>query len=142
MNKYNNKIVEYKNIKFHSQMELDFYLHLLKLKEEGVVKEIILQPKFELQPAYVKNGRKVRRIDYVGDFHVIYADGKEEVIDVKGQELPLFLLKKKILEYKYPFELKTVTMSKIDGGFIELSELKKARKERKKLKDINKSNKI
>ena len=142
MSKYNNKKCEYNGIKFDSQMELKFYLHLLELQKDGIVRDIHLQPSYELLEAYEIEGKKVRPINYKADFKVIYTDGHEEVIDIKGFTTPDFLIKKKIFQHKYKTTLHCITFSKIDNGWINFDDLKKARKERKKLKEINKSNKI
>jgi len=142
MNKYNNKKCEYNGINFDSQMELKFYLHLLELQKDGIVREIHLQPVYELLGAYEIEEKKVRAIKYKADFKVIYTDGHEEVIDIKGFTTTDFLIKKKLFEYKYKIPLHCITFSGIDDGWIKLDDLKKARKERKKLKEINKSNKI
>lgn len=134
MSKYNNAKTEYMGIIFDSKMEKEYYEYLLGLQKKGLVKRILLQPVFELQPSYKKNGKHVREIKYVADFLVEYKDGTTEVIDIKGMVLSDFKLKMKIFEYKYPYTLKLITFSKLDGGWITLDELKKARKKRKQLK--------
>lgn len=134
MNKYNNQKCILNGLTFDSRLEMRYYEHLLGLQEKGVVEEIQTQKKYLLQPGYEKSGRKVRPIYFVSDFEVHYADGHVEVIDVKGMELPVYKLKKKIFDYKYDLELKAITYSAIDGGWITLDDLAKARKERKKAK--------
>jgi len=138
MNKYNNKKCEYNGINFDSQMELKFYLHLLELQKDGIVREIHLQPVYELLGAYEIEGKKVRPINYKADFKVIYENDYEEVIDIKGFTTADFLIKKKLFEYNYKTPLHCITFSGIDSGWIKIEDLKKARKERKKLKEINK----
>jgi len=88
--------------KFDSKREHKYYEDLLLLKNAGIVKEIILQPEFELQESYVKDGKKVKAIKYIADFKVIYSDGTEEIIDVKGFKNKVYELKKKLFHYKYP----------------------------------------
>jgi len=88
--------------KFDSKREHKYYEELLQLKNAGIVKEIILQPEFELQESYVKDGKKVKEIKYIADFKVIYSDGTEEIIDVKGFKNEIYKLKKKLFHYKYP----------------------------------------
>ncbi|CAK0771112.1 conserved hypothetical protein [Gammaproteobacteria bacterium] len=41
-------------------------------------------------------------ITYRADFRVTYADGHQEIEDVKGMETEIFKLKKKLFDYKYP----------------------------------------
>jgi len=88
--------------KFDSRREHKYYAELLQLKKAGIVNEIILQPEFELQEEYVKDGKKVRAIKYIADFKVLYADGTEEIVDVKGFKNRVYELKKKLFHYKYP----------------------------------------
>lgn len=137
MSKYNNKKVVYAGITFDSKAERDYYLYLLDLKQRGIVTNIQLQPSFLLQEKFRKNGKLYREITYKADFEVTYANGHVEIIDVKGMMTKEFAIKQKLFEYKYPeLRLLLMTHSKIDGGWIELSELKKARSSRKKLKKL------
>ena len=101
-NKYKNKKTTIDGFKFDSEMESHYYLYLKQLKEIGEVVDFVLQPTFLLQEGFTtKDGVKIRPIKYIADFRVIYKDGHEEVIDVKGQTTESFKLKKKILLYKY-----------------------------------------
>lgn len=137
MSKYNNKKVAYAGITFDSKAERDYYLYLLDLKQRGIVTNIQLQPSFLLQEKFRKNGKLYREITYKADFEVTYADGHIEIVDVKGMVTKDFAIKQKLFEYKYPkLRLLLVAYSQIDGGWIELSELKKARSSRKKSKKL------
>ena len=100
-NKYNNKKTIVDGIKFDSEMESHYYIYLKKLKEEGVVLDFELQPKYILQEGFVKDGKKICAITYKADFKVIYTNGTEEVIDVKGRVTAEFKIKRKMLLYKY-----------------------------------------
>lgn len=137
VNKYGNKKVIYKDISFDSVIEKNYFVYLEELKGEGVVKEIELQPKFVLLEPFEKNEKKYRAITYLADFTVLYTDGHSEVVDVKGFVTETFAVKRKMFEQRYPHELKLVTYSKIDGGWIEHDALKKARKKRKDAKKTN-----
>lgn len=101
MSKYNNKKTIVDGIKFDSEMESHYYIYLKELKEAGVVLDFELQPVYVLQEGFVKDGKKIKPITYKADFRVLYTDGHEEVIDVKGQLLSDFKLKRKMLLYKY-----------------------------------------
>lgn len=137
MSKYNNKKVVYAGITFDSKAERDYYLYLLDLKQRGIVTDIQLQPSFLLQEKFRKNGKLHREITYKADFEVTYADGHVEIIDVKGMVTKDFAIKQKLFEYKYPeLRLLLVAYSQIDGGWIDLDELKKARSSRKKSKKL------
>lgn len=90
------------NITFDSKVECEFYQYLLKKHDR---KDIIIQPSFELQPKFTKNGIKYRSITYIADFQV-----DNVVYDVKGFQTAGFKLKAKIFNYLYPFlELELIT---------------------------------
>ena len=72
-----------------------------KLKEEGIVLDFELQPQYILQEGFIKDGKKIQAITYKAEFRVIYANGLEEVIDVKGKVTESFRIKRKLLLYKY-----------------------------------------
>ena len=100
-NKYNNKKTIVDGIKFDSEMESHYYIYLKHLKEIGEVVDFILQPTYLLQEGFNLNGKRIRAITYKADFKVIYKDGHEEVIDVKGKLTEEFKIKRKMLLYKY-----------------------------------------
>lgn len=115
------------DLKFDSGEEMRYYL---KLEADPNVEEIILQPEFEVMPKYPvrcfrckgrgsymnettnnfnkcqlckgAGKREGRNMIYTADFHVTYADGYQEVIDVKGtskfSDNERFPLKKKLFE--------------------------------------------
>ena len=100
-NKYNNKKTIVDGIKFDSEMESHYYIYLKQLKEIGEVVDFVLQPTYLLQEGFDLNGKRIRPITYRADFKVIYKDGHEEVIDVKGKLTEEFKIKRKILLYRY-----------------------------------------
>ncbi len=128
MTKYNAKKIEYMGIKFDSQMEANYYLFLLTCFNAD---EIELQPRFDLQPAFInKHGEYRRKIEYIADFMI-----DNVVIDCKGFTTESFKIKKKLFEFKYPdIRLMLVTRSPKWTGkqWIELDELTKLRKQRKR----------
>lgn len=128
------KKTEYEGIQFDSLTELAYYKHL---KKDPAVKEIKLQPFFQLVNRYnvlcircAGNGkqpsprtgnpincalckgnglREKPGIGYTADFQVLYIDGYEEVIDVKGGPVGRdFPLRKKLYEIKTGKELVVV----------------------------------
>lgn len=115
-------------------MERDYYLYLKQQRSQGKIKGFTLQPSFELQPKFEKDGKKHRAITYKADFQVIHNDDSIEIIDVKGMTTPLFNMKEKMYHYHHKHPLTLITYSKIDNGWITLDALKKARAERKKNK--------
>lgn len=100
--KYGNAITEVDGIRFDSRKEAKYYEDLLWQQRTGAVKSIELQPEFVLQPAYEVAGRKIRPIIYKADFKVTEADGHVYYVDTKGMKTPVYLLKKKMLLYKFP----------------------------------------
>ena len=59
--KYNAIRTEFNDIKFASKKEAEYYKNLLLLKQAGEVVDIKLQPEFELQEGYIKDGVKYVR---------------------------------------------------------------------------------
>lgn len=102
-NKYKNVRVEIDGIKFDSKFEAEFYFGELQwLRAAGEITKIERQKAYLLQPAFKYQGKTIRAIHYVADFVVTYKDGRVEVIDTKGVQTKEYLLKKKLLLYKYP----------------------------------------
>ena len=107
--KYGNKKTFVEGIEkpFDSKDEANFYLFLKNICKYSV-DQLILQPKFELQPKYIDNeDKKIKEIIYVADFQI-----DNYVIDVKGFETKDFIIKRKIFKYKYPDLILLVGTSK------------------------------
>lgn len=127
--KYKNKKVIAYGRTFDSYIELEFYRYLYSLHG---MENVIVQPKFVLQPSFKKNGKSYQAISYSADFQI-----EDTVFDVKGMETQQFVLRKKMFDFKYPqLTLKLVTKSPIYlrhkyGEWIELDDLKSERKIRK-----------
>lgn len=126
----------FEGVTFDSEIEMKAYRDwLLPLKQNGEIVEIILQPKYTLQPKYEKNGKKILPIYYVADFEVIYKDGRVVTVDVKGMLTPDFKIKRKMFDYVYPDKtLRLLGYSKIDGGWVDIETIEAGRKKRKKEK--------
>ena len=109
-NKYHNKRVEYDGKKFDSIKEKNYYIKLKLLESMDMISDLTLQKKFELQPSYEINGKKVKAINYYADFTYKEKD-KLHVIDVKSEATrkdKVYRLKKKIFEYRYNIEIEEV----------------------------------
>lgn len=136
--KFGNVKTTVDEITFDSRMESKFYEYAKQLKALGKIKDFKMQVRYEIFPAFKKNGKAWRKVDYVADFVIEHFDGTVEVIDVKGVETDVFKIKQKMFEYKFPeLVLQTISFSKIDGGWVSLDNLKIARKARKKAKKGN-----
>jgi len=115
------------NYKFDSQLEAEYYSMLKERKLEGTIKDLLIHPSYTLQDKFTKNGKNYRKIYYSADFAFYdVALDKYRVIDVKGFETPVFKLKQKLFEYKYPYDLEL--MRKLKGGWT--SAPKKRRKKK------------
>ena len=98
-NKYKNKKVVYNGIKFDSKKEGAYYLKLKLLEEKGIISDLKLQVKFELQPKFQFGNKTIRAINYIADFTYIQ-DNKLHIVDTKGVRTDVYKLKKKMMEYK------------------------------------------
>ncbi|EGC8271565.1 DUF1064 domain-containing protein [Listeria monocytogenes] len=108
--KYNAKKVVIDNVKFDSKAEAAYYQQLKLLKMTGEVVSFDLQPEFILQDSFVKNGKKYHAIKYRADFLVLYKDGHEELIDVKGMLTKEFRIKQKLFELRYMQSIKCLKL--------------------------------
>lgn len=97
---------------FASQAEAARYLQLKQLAADGVIDRLECQPVF---PVSVNNQRVCR---YVADFRYLVLDDRGNVLrsvveDVKGMVMPLYKLKKKLVEASYGFEIVEIPASKV-----------------------------
>jgi len=108
--KYGSKRTAVGAITFSSKKEAMRYQELLVLQRAGIVTRIECQPRFLILDAFKKNGKKWPARHYIADFRVTYADGHQEIEDVKGRyTTEVFRLKWAFFEARYPdLELKIV----------------------------------
>ena len=112
--KYHNTKTVLDGIKFDSKLEAERYAQLKMMERAGVIRDLELQPEYELIPSFRKNGKTWRRTVYKADFRYILAEDDSYIIeDVKGSTsviTDVFRLKQKLFEYKYPeLTIKIVT---------------------------------
>lgn len=109
-NKYKNKKTIVDGIPFDSLKEARRYGELKLLVKGGVIKDLELQPVFELVPSQIHGGKTMRKVSYIADF--MYKDIKRGVTvveDVKGFKTDVYKIKKKLFLYKYPkYEFKEI----------------------------------
>ena len=99
-NKYHARKTTVGGRTFDSKREAEVYLELLAQKQAGEIIRIGLQPQYTLLEGFKDNtGRKQRPITYTADFFVTYANGRSEVIEVKGVRTRDYLLRKKLFLY-------------------------------------------
>lgn len=142
MNKYGAKKVTYDGIKFDSTMERDYYKHLINKFNSKEIKYFELQPEFELQESFIKNGKKYQAIIYRADFMVINNDDSVEIIDVKGHETEVFNIKKKMFNFKYEYPLLLLRYDKTSGKWVNIDVPKKKNKKVDILKDFKEKESI
>lgn len=105
-------------ITFASRAEASRYSALKAAVAQGTIANLVLQPRFILQPGFGPKGGKIRAIEYVADFQYT-EDGRVIVEDVKGMKTEAYNMKRKMFLYKYGKDhvLREVTNGKaIDFG--------------------------
>lgn len=102
--KYRAVKTEVDGVIFDSKKEAKRYQELMLLKRAGEVTEVQLQPEYILMPKFrhKATGEAVRAIKYKADFLVTYADGHQEIEDVKGMRTEIYSMKRKLFMHKYP----------------------------------------
>ncbi|MDL4842814.1 DUF1064 domain-containing protein [Aquibacillus rhizosphaerae] len=113
--KYGNKKIVIDGHKFDSKAEARYYQELIYRKKAGDIKDFSLQPRFELQPKYKKANKSIRKIEYISDFEIEYADGSIEIVDVKGAITKEFALKRKLFDYHYDLKLSVLKFDRARG---------------------------
>lgn len=108
MSKYKSKKTVVNGIVFDSRTEAKRYSELLLLERAGVIKNLELQKSFELIPSQKINGKVVERpCKYIADF-VYEENGKTVVEDTKGMRTDKYIIKRKLMLYKYGIQIKEV----------------------------------
>jgi len=127
----------YNGIEFDSELEMRYYRDIVEpMLNSGEIINCERQKKFVLQPAFKRNGKTVLAIEYKADFVLTHADGREEVIDIKGFPDAQAILKRKMFWYAYPQLIyRWITFSLIDGGWVDFEIIKRGRKIRKRNKE-------
>lgn len=122
-NKYRNKKILIDGILFDSTKEGQAYLVLKQKQNNGIISDLTLQPKWELQPklteTYIKHLKTkdklcertiLQPIVYTADFSFMFND-KLVVIDVKGSRFTIskdFPLRIKMLKYHYGLDVDVI----------------------------------
>lgn len=95
--------------KFPSIKEAQRYQELKLLEKAGKIKNLELQPKFEIIPKQKYRGKALRKAEYTPDFKYYDVDNNEWVIEeVKGMPTVDYVLRKKLFILKYGDEYKFV----------------------------------
>lgn len=110
MSKYNNKKTIIDGQVFDSRKEAKRYQELLFLERAGAIKNLSRQVKFVLIPSQRDEvtGKVVEReCSYRADFEYT-EDGKTVVEDVKGFRTKEYVLKRKMMLWKYGIRIREV----------------------------------
>ena len=120
--KYKNKKVVVNGIKFDSKKEAERYQELYLLERAGKILDLQTQVKFLLIPAqyeiverYGKKGQKLqsgtkcieKECSYYADF-VYVQNGEQVVEDTKGFKTTEYIIKRKLMLFKYGIKIKEV----------------------------------
>lgn len=100
--KYNSRRVKYFGHTFDSAKEGERYLKLRSLLAVGRIRNLELQPKFDV----IVHGKFI--CYYKADFRYETAAGEVVIEDVKGMKTPVYKLKKKLVEAIYDIEIMEV----------------------------------
>jgi len=115
--KYNSKKTEYDGFIYDSKSEADYAKQLNFFKHAHDLDKRVISIERQV-PYNVYVGKSgVFVCTYFADFRVKYADGRVEVVDVKSDytsKLPVYRLKKKLVEAFHGIIIKEVIMNKKD----------------------------
>jgi len=99
---------------YDSKREASFAVRLELLKQAADHRERVVsierQVRYTLIPAQRGPDGKLaeRKCDYVADFRVQYADGRQEVIDVKGVKTKDYVIKRKLMLHVHGIKIREV----------------------------------
>ena len=99
--KFNARKTVVDGITFDSKREAKRYQELKLMERAGVIKDLQRQVRVELVPPFNCDGKHFRGVYYVVDF--TYTDSSGSVIweDVKGMKTSVYLIKRKLVAYRY-----------------------------------------
>lgn len=109
MSKYHNKPIVIDGIRFDSIREGNRWQELKLLERAGEINSLERQVRFEVVPASrTLSGKNMRPVYYVADF--VYKDrkGMAVVEDAKGCKTAVYIIKKKLMNSIYGYEIQEV----------------------------------
>ena len=108
--KYNNKKITVNGQVFDSKKEANRYKELLLLEKAGEIEDLQTQVKFTLIPAQCDEatGKVIERACYYkADF--VYSEGDKTVVeDVKGFPTKEYIIKRKLMLWRYGIRIREV----------------------------------
>ena len=100
-NKYKNEKITMDGMTFDSKKEYYRYCDLKLLERAGEIKDIQRQVKFELIPK--QEGE--RAVTYIADFVYTDRNGKKVVEDTKGVRTKDYIIKRKLMLWRYGIKI-------------------------------------
>lgn len=102
VSKYRNQKVLIDGRTFDSKAEAKRYQELKLMEAAGTIRDLKLQPEFQLQAAFKDcDGKRHRAINYRADFQYTDSDGNAIVEDVKGYRTADYKIKAKLFRFLY-----------------------------------------
>ena len=108
--KYGNKRTEYNGRTYMSKAEASYARQLDLCMSAKAKRDKVLSYEVQVPFPITLSGKNICK--YVCDFVVHYADGRTEVVDVKGVRTDVYKIKKKLVEAQYGVEIVEVTKSR------------------------------
>lgn len=109
MSKYGNKKVELDGMIFDSKHEATRWIELKYMERAGLISNLVRQMPITLLPAQRNEKGKVieRPIKYVADF-MYEENGKQVIEDAKGVRTKEYIIKRKLMLWRYGIRIKEV----------------------------------
>lgn len=109
MQKYGNKRTEVDGITFDSKKEAERWCELKLMERAGVISGLVRQMPITLLPAQRNEKGKVieRPVKYIADF-MYTEDGKTVIEDAKGVRTKEYIIKRKLMLWRYGIKIKEV----------------------------------
>ena len=99
-NKFNARIVKYKDMTFGSKKEFERYLILQDMEKKGEIEKLKMQHEFVLIP----DNEVFKGVKYIADFYY-WKDHRPVIEDVKGLRrgaaYSLYVIKKKLMYHNF-----------------------------------------
>lgn len=99
--KYNARKTVVDGLVFDSRREAKRYVELREMERSGEISNLQRQVRVELIPSFDCDGQHFRGIYYVVDFTYTGADGNTVWEDAKGMKTSVYLIKRKLVAYRY-----------------------------------------
>ena len=108
-NKYSNEKIMIGGERFDSKKEAARYMELVTLQKAGWIANLERQKRFELIPVQKDDNGKVieHKCVYIADF-CYEQDGQIIVEDVKGMKTDVYIIKRKLMLYKYGIRVREI----------------------------------